>query len=88
MHQRTDSPLPPRRISAAFRVIPILAPALAIATSSLALLGWSFGLGTLKQIRPGLVAMNPVTALTFVLTAIAILLLRGPSPARLRSPSH
>ena len=36
------------------------------------LAGWSFGNETLKRIFPGLVAMNPVTALSFVFAGISL----------------
>ncbi|MFN2475383.1 MAG: response regulator [Chthoniobacterales bacterium] len=82
MHQHSDSPPRADDVPLAFRVIPPVAAGVAIAMSFLVLVGWSLGLETLKRIRPGLVAMNPVTAVTFALTAVAILLLRGSAPAR------
>lgn len=82
MNQRSDSPPPLDGIPVAFRLVPTGAAAVAIATSSLVLIGWSLNIEALKRIRPGFVAMDPVTAVTFALAAFAILLSRGSAPAR------
>jgi PAS domain S-box-containing protein len=47
-----------------------VAATVAIAASVLA--GWFFDIEVLKRLRPGLVAMNPMTAMAFVLTAIGL----------------
>ena len=49
--------------------------AAAIATAliaSLVLIGWTFDVDLLKRVIPGLVAMNPMTALTFLIGAISL----------------
>jgi PAS domain S-box-containing protein len=45
----------------------------------LVLAGWALQIESLKRITPGLVAMNPATALLFVLSAAALFLFREPS---------
>ncbi|MBI5595425.1 MAG: hypothetical protein HY928_04980 [Elusimicrobia bacterium] len=44
------------------------------------LVGWWSGVGVLKSLFPGLVAMNPVTAVCFVLTGLALRRLAAPEP--------
>src|SRR5689334_20022752 len=51
-----------------------LAAAAAI-EGSLVLFGWGFDLEPLKRLLPGLVAMNPATAASFLLAGLALLLL-------------
>lgn len=48
----------------------------------LVLIGWEFNIELFKRVVPGLVAMNPTTAMTFVHTGIALVLLQ-PSRAPL-----
>ena len=49
---------------------------IAITIGALVLVGWTFRIETLKRIGPGLVAMNPVSALLLVLAGASLLLLR------------
>lgn len=44
------------------------------------LIGWRFDLEPLKRILPGLVSMNPLTAVAFVLAGISLWLQRRPAP--------
>jgi PAS domain S-box-containing protein len=54
-------------------------------TGLLVLIGWIAGIEAVKRIAPGLVAMNPASAVTFMLAGAALLLLDTSSPsARLR----
>jgi hypothetical protein len=39
--------------------------------ANLVLIGWTFDVDLLKRVIPGLVAMNPMTALTFLIGAIS-----------------
>src|SRR5687768_2562847 len=52
--------------------------------SVLVLAGWTFDVMLLKQIAPGLVAMNPLTAVCFMSLAVALLALNPPTAARSR----
>ena len=38
----------------------------------LILLGWQFDLELLKRVHPGLVAMNPVTAVCFLMAGLSL----------------
>ncbi len=53
-------------------------------TGFLALLGWQFDITLLKRPIPGLVAMNPVTALSFVITGISFLFLSSKKKSKQR----
>src|SRR5688500_9695762 len=46
-------------------------------TGILVFVGWWFDIATLKQVLPDLVAMNPVTALTFLIAGISLFALYG-----------
>ena len=52
------------------------ASALAVLVGCLVLAGWVFGVDVLKRIVPGFVAMNPATALAFVMAGASLWLLR------------
>ncbi len=54
----------------------------ALIVSSLVLVGWAFDVETLKRIFPKLVAMNPVTALAFILLGLSLWLSRTESASR------
>lgn len=56
---------------------------LAITIALLVLFGWIFHLELLKRFAPGLIAMNPVTAICLVAAGISLLLLR-PNAGRTR----
>lgn len=52
---------------------------------TIVLLGWTFEIERMKRIAPGLTSMNPVTALCFLLAALAMWPLRaGPAQGRAR----
>src|SRR3712207_743128 len=61
-------------LSAPLRFVPLVAGAIAILVGSFVLLGWALDIEVLKRVLPGLVAMNPATAVDFVLTGAALLL--------------
>ncbi len=62
------------------------AGAVAVAVGLLVLTGWALGEETLKRILPGLVAMNPLTAVGFILAGLSLLFgCAPPSPVRRRS---
>lgn len=46
------------------------------------LVGWSFGIETLKRVVPGIVAMNPMTAVCFLLGGGSLALLNGEGAGR------
>jgi PAS domain S-box-containing protein len=52
-----------------------LAAQLTMAVGAMVLLGWSFGIEVLTCIVPNSVAMNPLTALTFIAAGLSLLLL-------------
>ncbi len=56
-----------------------LTSAAVITVAALVLLGWVLHNETLKRIVPGIVAMNPVTALNFIMAAVALRLLEAPT---------
>jgi PAS domain S-box-containing protein len=65
------------RVLAATELFPARAVGkLAVAVGLLVLVGWFFDIEILKRVSPGFVAMNPVTAICFVLIGIAFEFLR------------
>src|SRR5215210_1319758 len=52
------------------------AGAITIIVGCLVLVGWTLNIDVLKRILPGLVAMNPITAIAFILAGVSLLLLR------------
>ncbi len=61
------------------------ASAIVILVGCTVLVGWTLSIDVLKRILPGLVAMNPTTAITFVLAGMSLWLLRAEKTAsRLR----
>lgn len=51
-----------------------------IIVGGLVLIGWSLNVAWLKSLIPGLVAMNPVTAVAFILAGISLRMAATPSP--------
>jgi diguanylate cyclase (GGDEF)-like protein len=70
----------PRLIATCGRIVRA-ACALAIFTGVTVLAGWSLDMDVLKSIFPGLIAMNPLTAICFVLSALALALLHDEAVA-------
>lgn len=62
--------------------MPIIASIWAIGVGMLVLLGWILDNDTLKRVVPGLVAMNPVTALSFIACGASLGLLAHPHLSR------
>jgi len=62
----------PLVLARADRLIPQCAAVTAMAAGCAALCGWIVGNDVLKSLVPGLVAMNPVTALAFVLLGLSL----------------
>src|SRR5947207_5052069 len=52
----------------------VMAAAATALIALLVLIGWEFNLEVLKRIVPGFVAMNPITAVAFLLAALSITL--------------
>jgi signal transduction histidine kinase/ActR/RegA family two-component response regulator len=72
----------PSRVVTWFGPIPLLGGMTVVALGLLALAGWQFDQPGLKSLVPGRVAMNPLTAVCFVLAGMALILRRDPpSPA-------
>ena len=55
-----------------FARAPMVGGAFAVAVGVAVLLGWTFDLESIKRIVPGLVAMNPATAVLFIACGIAL----------------
>ncbi len=70
-----------RRCRRAARMCATLASVIGLTT----LIGWQIDLPVLKSVVPGLVAMNPATAVCFVLSAVALQSTAHGSPAWLRA---
>ena len=70
---RRDAP----GLPALFVKASLAAGAFSAAVGCLVLAGWTLEVEVLKRIVPGLVAMNPITAVAFVLTGAALLLSGG-----------
>ena len=81
----TFVPTPPDlalpRVVKALHGLAHLAGAVPIAVGVLVLFGWATGIETLKRVVPGLVAMNPATAIAFICLGIALTLLAHPDRA-------
>jgi PAS domain S-box-containing protein len=61
----------------------VLAAVVAAILAVLVLAGWTFNVEMLKRIVPGLVAMNPMTAVSFLLASVSLAFVRQkPDPAR------
>ncbi|HWC90009.1 MAG TPA: hypothetical protein VG433_10145, partial [Pirellulales bacterium] len=73
----------PRRL-ASLRSFSQVAGLVVACGGGLVLVGWVAGWGLLKSVVPGLVAMNPATAIAFILSGIALRLLAQPE----RDSSH
>jgi signal transduction histidine kinase len=67
-----------RRYPAALTALPASAGVVAIAVGTLVLCGWYWGQETLKRVLPALVAMNPLTAVLFIFSGSALLMVAGP----------
>jgi PAS domain S-box-containing protein len=57
--------------------MPFLLSGLVILLAGLNLLGWSYDIIVFTSVFPGFVSMNPVTALSFILSGASLWLLRG-----------
>jgi signal transduction histidine kinase len=70
-----------RQVPDMLLALPPVACGFAICIGIFVLIGWSFDLEPLKRVLPGFVAMNPATAVLFILTGVALAsaLRSGPS---------
>jgi len=75
--EKQNVPLTPRKVPIVLRALPPVAGGTAICTGTLVLIGWALGLEGLKRVAPGFVAMNPATAVLFVLIGIAFGIMIG-----------
>jgi hypothetical protein len=76
---------PRLRIAAFMRAVARATTVIPIVVGSLVLYGWMSDIEVLKRIVPGLVAMNPMTAIGFLLLGISFALLSVEAPA---TPRH
>ncbi|MDQ3317959.1 MAG: hypothetical protein M3522_11585, partial [Actinomycetota bacterium] len=72
-HQARGTAVP--GLPARLRAFSGLSAGVAVLVGSLVLVGWALDVGVLKRILPNLVAMNPVTAISFVLAGVSLWLL-------------
>ena len=64
--------------------VPLRCSVIVTLTSVLVLLGWVFEIDILKRIIPGYVIMNPITAVTFLLSSAALWLIQSADDRRNR----
>ncbi|HEX8834492.1 MAG TPA: hypothetical protein VF719_09840, partial [Abditibacteriaceae bacterium] len=65
-------------------LIPQLTATAVMAISSLVLLGWACGIDSLRRVLPGLMAMNPATAIALLMVALSLWLLQASPTAKSR----
>ncbi|CAN5310534.1 hypothetical protein BH18ACT10_BH18ACT10_12150 [soil metagenome] len=73
---------PVRDLPATLNLVPRATGAAAAIVGCLVLAGWILDAGVLKRIIPGLVAMNPATAMAFILVGVSLWLLRSGEVSR------
>ncbi|MFN2541143.1 MAG: sensor histidine kinase [Chthoniobacterales bacterium] len=74
---KKDAAEVPARVHPIFRILPVLAAAVAVGVGTAVLIGWSTDVDLLKRIVPRFVAMNPLTATLFICSGSALLLSLG-----------
>ena len=72
--QPPEAPAERSRVPIALTLLPPLASGFAIGAGILVLVGWASGFDPLKRVLPHFVAMNPATAVLFILTGTALAL--------------
>ena len=78
------TPEPSRRLNPVFDLTSRVSSAVVAAVGAVVLCGWAFDLPVLRSINPGWTAMNPLTALCFILSGVALWVAR-PAPHRRRA---
>ena len=75
--EKEEVPRTTGKVPIVLRALPAVASGAAICLGALVLIGWAFGLEQLKRVGPGFIAMNPATAVLFVLTGISFGMMVG-----------
>ncbi|HYO08535.1 MAG TPA: PAS domain S-box protein [Tepidisphaeraceae bacterium] len=69
-------------LAARMRAFSRVGALIVIAVGAVVLVGWALGIELLKRVVPGLIAMNPTTAVAFILAGAALLTGRAAAPGR------
>jgi signal transduction histidine kinase/DNA-binding response OmpR family regulator/HPt (histidine-containing phosphotransfer) domain-containing protein len=73
-----------RRVVSLFRAFPPAACIVVVCVCGLVLLGWISDIESLRSVLPGLTAMNPATALAFILASVSLYVLHNEQTAERR----
>jgi PAS domain S-box-containing protein len=68
------------------RFVSAIAGGVAVLGGALVLFGWALDILVLRRVRPGLVSMNPASAVSFLLLGLSLWLQRSPSPSTVHPP--
>src|SRR5581483_4170705 len=80
---RNATPNP--RLLKLFGAVPPFAGMVAMIVGATVLAGWWFDIEPIKRLRPGMIAMNPTTAVAFIFSGLAMWLAPTNAPLRWNS---